>query len=43
VIAISANAMEKDIQEALKLGFAGYLTKPIDVPVFIEKLKDILK
>ncbi len=30
------------IREALKLGFADYLTKPIDVPVFIEKLKNFL-
>lgn len=31
VIAISANAMERDIERAKELGFVDYLTKPIDV------------
>ncbi len=43
VIAISANAMEKDINEAKRLGFTDYLTKPIDVPVFIQKLEEYFK
>jgi signal transduction histidine kinase/ActR/RegA family two-component response regulator len=30
VIAISANAMEKDIEETLAMGFNAYLVKPID-------------
>jgi CheY-like chemotaxis protein len=43
VVAISANAMEKDIKEALKAGFADYITKPVDVSVFIEKVKAFIK
>src|SRR5206468_9456724 len=31
VLAISANAMPKDIERGKAAGFAGYLTKPIDV------------
>jgi len=31
VIAISANAIEKDIRHAMKAGFEDYLVKPINV------------
>ncbi|MZH05976.1 MAG: PAS domain S-box protein [Nitrospinae bacterium] len=34
VIAISANAMEKDINRALKAGFKNYLTKPLNISEF---------
>ena len=36
MIAISANAMPKDINSAISNGFDDYLTKPIDVNKFIE-------
>jgi len=42
VIAISANAMSDDIETALAMGFHDYLTKPIDVAVFTEKIMNIL-
>ena len=42
VIALSANAMEKDIKKALNIGFTDYITKPIDIAEFTEKLKNIL-
>lgn len=42
IIAISANAMSNDIQKALAIGFYDYLTKPIDVEVFTEKILNIL-
>jgi len=36
VIAISANAMSKDIEKGLELGFTEYITKPIDVIKLLE-------
>lgn len=42
VVAVSANAMEKDIAYALSMGFRDYITKPIRVTDFLEKLKKIL-
>ncbi len=38
VIAISANAMPRDIERGLKAGFFRYLTKPIKVNEFMEAL-----
>jgi PAS domain S-box-containing protein len=38
VIALSANAMPRDIARGLKLGFFRYLTKPINVHEFVETL-----
>ena len=38
VVAISANAMPRDIEKGLDAGFFRYLTKPIDVSQFMETL-----
>jgi PAS domain S-box-containing protein len=38
VIALSANAMPRDIQKGLEAGFFRYLTKPIKVSEFLETL-----
>jgi CheY-like chemotaxis protein len=38
VIAISANAMHRDIQKGMEAGFYRYITKPIIVSEFIEAL-----
>jgi len=38
VIAISANAMPRDIEKGLAAGFFDYLTKPINVPKFLAAL-----
>jgi len=38
VIALSANAVPRDIEKALEAGFANYLTKPINVLQFMEAL-----
>jgi CheY-like chemotaxis protein len=43
VIAISANAMPRDISEAMKAGFFHYLTKPIKVNEFMHMLDAALK
>jgi len=43
VIAISANAMQSDIQQAMDAGFKDYITKPIDVPRFMKVLSDYLQ
>lgn len=38
VIAISANAMPRDIEKGLEAGFLRYLTKPIKIEAFMEAL-----
>jgi CheY-like chemotaxis protein len=38
VIAISANAMPRDIEKGLEAGFFRYITKPIKVNEFMEAL-----
>jgi CheY-like chemotaxis protein len=43
VIAVSAAALPRDIQAGLEAGFLKYCTKPLDVPVFIDTLKWVLK
>jgi PAS domain S-box-containing protein len=43
VIAISANAIPRDIKEGLDAGFFRYLTKPIKVTEFMETLDAALK
>lgn len=43
VVAVSAAAMPKAIDEGLKAGFLAYLTKPFDVPNLLELVIDILK
>ncbi|MFN0315321.1 MAG: CHASE3 domain-containing protein [Burkholderiales bacterium] len=43
VIAISANAMPRDIELALEAGFFNYLTKPIKVKEFMDALGVALK
>jgi len=43
VIALSANAMPRDIANGLKAGFFRYLTKPIIIKEFVETLNDALE
>ncbi len=38
IIALSANAVPRDIEKALQAGFFNYLTKPIKVSQFMEAL-----
>jgi len=43
VIALSANAMHRDIEKGLEAGFFRYLTKPIKINEFMNALDDALK
>ncbi|MGZ4968927.1 MAG: ATP-binding protein [Methylobacter sp.] len=43
VIAISANAMERDEKKGLAAGFTDYLTKPLDIPKLLTLLDTLLK
>ena len=43
VIALSANAMPRDIEKGLKAGFFRYLTKPIRVNEFMQTLDAVLE
>jgi CheY-like chemotaxis protein len=43
IIALSANALTRDIEKALAAGFFNYLTKPIKVNVFMDALDVALK
>lgn len=43
VIAISANAMKKDIDRGLAAGFESYITKPIDVKALLHSVNTVLE
>jgi CheY-like chemotaxis protein len=43
VIALSANAMPRDIEKGLQAGFFSYLTKPIKIQEFMDTLEAALK
>jgi signal transduction histidine kinase len=42
VIALTADAMDVDIKKAMNMGFADYITKPIDVPKFLKIIDKVL-
>ncbi|NDV13505.1 PAS domain-containing hybrid sensor histidine kinase/response regulator [Crenobacter caeni] len=42
VVAVTANAMPRDIERGLAAGFAAYLTKPLDIPQFLETVDRLL-
>jgi signal transduction histidine kinase/ActR/RegA family two-component response regulator len=42
IIALSANAVPRDIEKAIEAGFSGYVTKPINVARFMTVLDDAL-
>jgi CheY-like chemotaxis protein/anti-sigma regulatory factor (Ser/Thr protein kinase) len=42
VIALSANGMETDIQKGLSAGFTDYITKPIKITPFLQKVNQYL-
>ncbi len=39
VVAVTAHAMSADIKKAKDMGFDFYLTKPLDVPLFLQTIK----
>jgi CheY-like chemotaxis protein len=43
VVALSANAMPRDIEKGLQAGFFRYLTKPIRVNEFLDTLQAALE
>lgn len=43
VIALTADAMDEDIKKALDLGFKDYITKPINVPKFLNVIDEFFK
>jgi CheY-like chemotaxis protein len=43
IIALSANAIPRDVEKALEAGFLDYLTKPIKVNLFMNTLDAALK
>jgi CheY-like chemotaxis protein len=43
VIALSANAMRRDIEKGLEAGFFRYLTKPIKIHEFMNALEEALE
>jgi CheY-like chemotaxis protein len=43
VIALSANAMPRDVERGLKAGFFRYLTKPVKVVELIDTLTEALE
>ncbi len=42
VIALTADAMDVDIKNALNIGFKNYITKPIDVDVFLKAIDEVV-
>lgn len=42
VLALTAHAMAGDRERAIEAGFDGYITKPIDVGTFLERVEEAL-
>lgn len=42
VIALSANATARDIENVFKAGFNDYVTKPIDIDILLQSIESFL-
>jgi protein-histidine pros-kinase len=42
VAALSANAMQSDVRRGLSAGFIRYITKPLDIPQFLQTMDELL-
>ncbi|WP_255210688.1 response regulator [Methylogaea oryzae] len=42
IVAVTANAMQRDIERGIKAGFARYLTKPFVISEFLETVDSLL-
>lgn len=42
LVAFTASAMIADVEQTLREGFDGYITKPIDIATFVSKIRGIL-
>lgn len=42
VVALSASAMEADIKKGIMMGFTDYFTKPLNIPLFLTKIFELL-
>ena len=43
IVALTANAIPRDIEKGLEAGFYRYLTKPIKVNEFLETLSEVME
>ena len=43
ILALTAHALEQELQKALEAGCRDYATKPIDFPVLLEKIEGLIK
>ncbi|WP_136604124.1 response regulator [Paenibacillus dokdonensis] len=42
IMAVSSYAMDSDIARGLKAGFAEYITKPIDLKIFLGRVRELI-
>ncbi|WP_160497534.1 response regulator [Paenibacillus dendrobii] len=43
IVAVSSYAMDSDVARGLQAGFAEYITKPINLKFFLERVKELIK
>ena len=43
ILAVTANAFEEDRKRAMEAGMNGHIAKPIQIPVLMEKIRELCK